>query len=59
MNIKDGDLIKVNLLTGLIENTRTKTTFKTEPFSEVQFEVYRKGGLLDRSEFTYGCVGIS
>ena len=46
IDIKDGDSIKVNLLTGQIENLRTKLIFNAEPFSDVQFEVYRKGGLL-------------
>jgi 3-isopropylmalate/(R)-2-methylmalate dehydratase large subunit len=46
VDLKDGDLIKVNLLTGVIENTRTNANFKAEPFSDVQFEIYRKGGLL-------------
>jgi 3-isopropylmalate/(R)-2-methylmalate dehydratase large subunit len=46
IDIKDGDILKVNLLTGQIENLRTKLTFRAEPFSDVQFEVYRKGGLL-------------
>ena len=45
-DIKDGDILKVNLLTGQIENLRTKLIFRAEPFSDVQFEVYRKGGLL-------------
>jgi 3-isopropylmalate dehydratase small subunit len=45
-DIKDGDTLKVNLLTGQIENLRTKLIFKAEPFSDVQFDVYRKGGLL-------------
>ena len=46
IDIKDGDSIKVNLLTGQIENLRTKLIFNAEPFSDIQFEVYRKGGLL-------------
>jgi 3-isopropylmalate/(R)-2-methylmalate dehydratase large subunit len=45
-DIKDGDFIKVNLVTGQIENLRTKSKIKAEAFSDVQFEVYRKGGLL-------------
>jgi 3-isopropylmalate dehydratase small subunit len=46
IDIKDGDILKVNLLTGQIENLRTKLIFRAEPFSDVQIEVYRKGGLL-------------
>ena len=45
-DIKDGDTLKVNLLTGQIENLRTKLISRADPFSDVQFEVYRRGGLL-------------
>jgi 3-isopropylmalate/(R)-2-methylmalate dehydratase large subunit len=48
MDIKDGDRLKVNLKTGEIENPRNGKVFNAEPFSEVQFEVYRKGGLLGK-----------
>jgi 3-isopropylmalate dehydratase small subunit len=46
MDLKDGDQIRVNLRTGAIENFRSKKYYKAEPFSDVQFEVYQKGGLL-------------
>ncbi|HUX57308.1 MAG TPA: aconitase/3-isopropylmalate dehydratase large subunit family protein [Bacteroidales bacterium] len=46
MDIKDGDRIKVNLRSGEIENIRTKKVYAADPFSDVQFEVYQKGGLL-------------
>lgn len=45
-DIKDGDRIKVNLKTGEIENIRTNIIYKGEPFSDVQFEIYQKDGLL-------------
>lgn len=45
-DIKNGDFIKVNLLTGQIENLRNKLIFKANQFSDVQYEVYRRGGLL-------------
>ncbi len=44
--IKDGDRIKLNLKTGTIENFRNKEVYSAEPFSDVQFEVYQRGGLL-------------
>ena len=46
MNLKNGDYIKLNLKTGEIENLKNKKVFNAEPFSDVQFEVYQKGGLL-------------
>jgi 3-isopropylmalate/(R)-2-methylmalate dehydratase large subunit len=44
----DGDLVKVNFTTGLIENIRTGKGYNGEPFSDVQLEVYLKGGLLGK-----------
>jgi 3-isopropylmalate/(R)-2-methylmalate dehydratase large subunit len=46
MELENGDIIRVDLIGGLIENLRTKKTFDAEPFSDVQYEVYQKGGLL-------------
>lgn len=46
LDLKNGDSIKVNLKTGRIENLKNKKIFKAEPFSDVQLEVYQKGGLL-------------
>jgi 3-isopropylmalate/(R)-2-methylmalate dehydratase large subunit len=48
MNLKDGDKIKINLITGEIENLTDKIVYKAEPFSDVQFEVYQNGGLLGK-----------
>lgn len=45
-DIQNGDTIKVNLRTGEIVNLRNKSHFRADPFSEVQYEVYLKGGLL-------------
>jgi 3-isopropylmalate dehydratase small subunit len=41
----DGDRIRINLLTGELANLRTGKSIRAEPFSEVQFEIYRNGGL--------------
>ncbi len=46
MDIKDGDRLKINLKTGKIENLRNGKVNAAEPFSDVQLEVYRKGGIL-------------
>jgi 3-isopropylmalate/(R)-2-methylmalate dehydratase large subunit len=48
IDLKNGDYIKVNLKTGKIENLQNKKVFVAEPFSDIQFEVYRKGGLLGK-----------
>lgn len=46
IDLKNGDMIKVNFKTGEIENLQNKKNTIAEPFSDVQYEVYRKGGLL-------------
>ena len=46
MDLKEGDLITVNLKTGEILNKRTDIVYTANPFSDVQFELYQKGGLL-------------
>lgn len=43
---EDGDLIRINLLTGEVKNLRNNLSTSAEPFSDVQFEIYQKGGLL-------------
>lgn len=48
MDLKNGDYLKINLKTGQIENHRNKKAFIAEPFSDIQFEVYQKGGLLGK-----------
>jgi 3-isopropylmalate/(R)-2-methylmalate dehydratase large subunit len=47
-DLVDGDNIKVNLKTGEIENLKNHHIFRAEPFSDVQYEVYQKGGLLGK-----------
>lgn len=44
--IRDGDKIRVNLKTGEIMNLSTGTRLTAEPFSQVQYEIYERGGLL-------------
>ena len=48
MDLSDGDIIRISLKTGTIENMRNNQTFSAEPFSEVQYTVYQNGGLLSR-----------
>jgi 3-isopropylmalate dehydratase small subunit len=44
--IKNGDQIRIDLKTGEIKNLTNGEKIGAEPFSEVQFEIYRRGGLL-------------
>jgi 3-isopropylmalate/(R)-2-methylmalate dehydratase large subunit len=48
LDMKNGDMIKINLKTGDIENLRNQQICLAEPFSDVQFEIYKKGGLLGK-----------
>jgi 3-isopropylmalate dehydratase small subunit len=45
LEMADGDRIRINLLTGELTNLSTGKRILAEPFSEVQFEIYRNGGL--------------
>jgi homoaconitate hydratase family protein/3-isopropylmalate dehydratase small subunit len=46
LNLRNGDELEVDFLTGLIEKTSTGETVKASPFSKVQLEIYERGGLL-------------
>ncbi|MFO7864748.1 MAG: aconitase/3-isopropylmalate dehydratase large subunit family protein [Salinivirgaceae bacterium] len=45
LNIETGDTIKVSFETGEIENTSKGTKGQITPFSDVQMEIYQRGGL--------------
>ncbi len=46
-HIKDGDTIEVDVTTGEIHCQETNKSFQATPFSPVQMEIYRRGGLLE------------
>jgi 3-isopropylmalate/(R)-2-methylmalate dehydratase large subunit len=46
IDLNNGDSIRIDLKKGEIENLRNKKICNTEPFSDVQFDIYQKGGLL-------------
>jgi len=46
--MKSGQEIEINLETGLIKNLYTGEEIKTSGFSEVQMEIYKRDGLLER-----------
>jgi len=46
IDIKDGDNLRINIIKGEITNLRNGLKCSAEPFSEVQYEIYNKGGLL-------------
>lgn len=46
LSVKDGDVIKVNFETGLITNTANNNSSIIEKFSDVQLEIFHRGGLL-------------
>jgi len=45
IDLKDGDEIKVNFETGEVINLTKNKKGKAHPFSEVQMEIYKNGGL--------------
>jgi 3-isopropylmalate dehydratase small subunit len=44
--LKDGDIIRVNFGTGIIELLGKNKTIQGTPFSDIQMQIYRRGGLL-------------
>ncbi len=47
-DIETGERIRVDIRTGTIERIRTGKVIQGEPFTPVQLEIYRRGGLLVR-----------
>ncbi len=47
LEIESGDMVSVNLKTGELKNLENKKLISIKPFSEVQMEIYRNGGLLN------------
>ncbi len=45
LDIHDGDKVRVNFITGEIVNLRNNKKAKVTPFSEIQLDIYRNGGL--------------
>ncbi len=46
LELNNGDKIKINFKTGIIINLRNNNRVDAVPFSKVQLEIYRNGGLL-------------
>ncbi len=45
LDVVDGDAIRINYETGLITNLKNNLSVQADPFSEVQLEIYKRGGL--------------
>jgi 3-isopropylmalate/(R)-2-methylmalate dehydratase large subunit len=46
LGLKNGDRVKINLKSGLMTNLENGATVNADSFSEVQLEIYNRGGLL-------------
>jgi hypothetical protein len=44
--VSDGDIISVDFITGEIRNKTQGKSYQAKPFSNVQVEIYERGGLL-------------
>jgi 3-isopropylmalate/(R)-2-methylmalate dehydratase large subunit len=44
--VRDGDIISIDLMTGEITNKTKGESYRAKPFSKVQIDIYKKGGLL-------------
>lgn len=45
LKLADGDMLRINFETGLIENVSKKEKLNSTPFSDVQMEIYQNNGL--------------
>jgi 3-isopropylmalate dehydratase small subunit len=45
LGLAEGDTLKVNYETGVITNLNNSKVIQAEPFSEVQLEIFKRGGL--------------
>ncbi len=50
IDLKDQDVITINLVTGEVTNDRNGLGTKINPFYDAQYEVYMRGGLLGKIE---------
>jgi len=48
IDLKDQDVITVNLLTGETTNERNGMKTSVNPFYDAQYEIYKRGGLLGK-----------
>lgn len=46
LDLEDGDEIKIDLLKGMVYNTSKEKKIGVDSFSNVQYEIYKRGGLL-------------
>ena len=48
LDLKDGDVVTVDFVKGLVTKGVTGREARVTPFSEVQMEIYKRGGLLNK-----------
>lgn len=46
--VDDGDIISIDFITGLIVDKNKNKRFYAKPFSKIQLEIYKRGGLLTK-----------
>ncbi|MBU0711981.1 hypothetical protein KKC74_05860 [bacterium] len=48
LELRNGDTVTVNLESGAIQNQRSGKSGSVQPFSRVQMDIYKRGGLLNK-----------
>jgi 3-isopropylmalate dehydratase small subunit len=48
LNLKGGDIVNIDLMKGEVSREDSGETAKVKPFSEVQIDIYKRGGLLNQ-----------
>jgi 3-isopropylmalate dehydratase small subunit len=48
LGLRDGDTVTVDFITGVVTKEATGQEARVRPFSEVQMDIYKRGGLLNK-----------
>ncbi len=48
LNLKGGDVVNIDLMKGEVSREDSGETAKVKPFSEIQIDIYKRGGLLNQ-----------
>jgi 3-isopropylmalate dehydratase small subunit len=48
LGLKDGDAVSVDFVKGVVTKDATGEKVNVQPFSEVQLDIYKRGGLLNK-----------
>ena len=48
LQLKNGDILKIDFASGLVENKSNEKKINIEPFSKVQYQIFERGGIFNK-----------